>query len=86
MSYELYTLPNCEHCQEAKRFLNESGITYEEINLGNSQGQKRFQPLYKDNRDKIGRDNHGVVLPVLVESGDSEITRIVQGEEIKQLF
>ena len=86
MTYELYTFPNCEHCREIKEIFKDGQITYEEINIGSSQGKKVFQGLYKENRDSVKRDHAGIILPVLVESDDSGIIKIIQGEEIKQLF
>lgn len=86
MSYELYTLPNCGLCREIKEIFKGGGIEYREINIGSSQGKRVFQGLYKENRNSVKRDHTGIILPVLVESDDSKITRIIQGEEIKQLF
>ena len=87
MGYELYTLPNCEDCSKVKKDLKEKNVDCEEVSLAKHEKRIRFNKIYQQSRDSIRRDNGGaIILPVLVESDDSEIIRIIQGEEIKELF
>ena len=85
MGYELYTMPNCEKCREVKEILKENDMDYHEVNLVGS-GRKAFQEIYRNNKEEITRDSHGILLPILIESEGSEIVKIIQGEAIKDLF
>ncbi|MHB1005764.1 MAG: glutaredoxin family protein [Chloroflexota bacterium] len=33
MKVKIYTTPSCGYCQEAKRYLKENGVEYEEVNV-----------------------------------------------------
>jgi len=37
---EVYTLPDCSHCQEAKNYLKEKGISFLEINLKKKENRE----------------------------------------------
>lgn len=67
MGYDLYTMPNCEHCHEAKRFLDERGIEYNEINVTSGDGRKNFGEFYRGSHEFIERTDNGIVFPVFVE-------------------
>ena len=88
MSYDLYTLPGCHVCTEVKESLKEKGFTdsdYNEISL-KGPGRKSFHEIYRENRENIQRDYNGIILPVLIESNESEIVKILQGDEVKGLL
>lgn len=38
----LYSSNNCPHCQTAKKYLDQQGITYRLCNVKTPQGQKEF--------------------------------------------
>jgi glutaredoxin len=81
MNYELYTLPNCEHCEEIKNFLEERGIEYE------PKGANDFRKVYREIRERVVRDEEGgLPFPVLIGRNDSGIVDVAQREEIKKLF
>lgn len=82
MNYELYTLPNCEMCEEVKAHLEGANIVYSELGLGTSAGRKSFTANLGDARKDIKRENQGIVLPVLIRRSDSKIEVIAQGEKI----
>ena len=96
MSYDLYTLPNCEHCREAKIFLDEKGIEYREINVTSGEGKKDFGQFYRDSHefiertDKgIERTDKGIVFPVFVEWSEDRkrVEQILQNsDKIKELL
>ena len=82
-SYAVYTLPNCEKCEEIKNFMKEKKIAYEEINVGSMEGMKKLVGLYINNKDKIVLDEKGaIVLPILVKSY-SGYTKIIQ--DVKEM-
>ena len=68
---KLYTFPNCSKCSEVKKLLEEKGIKYNEVNTGIGSGRNEFNEFYKKNKDRIERDNGGIILPIFVS--DSEI-------------
>jgi len=88
MIYEIYTLPNCEKCSEVKEILNKKNVNYEEIDLGMSEGRKKFKEFYKDIRGMIVRDeNNMAILPIVIKRDNSKIETLVQGsEDIEKLF
>ena len=84
MVYDLYTFPNCHVCEEIKRYLKEQNMGYNEFSL-NGSGRKKFQETYKENKEGIKRDDKGIIVPILIETENSRIAKILQGEEIKNL-
>lgn len=77
MEYTLYSFPNCQKCDEVKKYFKEKGIKYDEINAGLGKGRDEFREFYYKNKNKIQREKDGaVMLPVLVKNGE-----IIQGLE-----
>ncbi len=72
----LYTTKNCPSCSKTKNFLNEKNIEWEEINVKENEGRKKFRNLYKENRDLIKRENDAIGFPIL-----SDGKQIYQGLE-----
>jgi glutaredoxin len=85
-NYQLFGLPNCEKCSEAKAFLKSIDIKYSEINLGMPTGKKEWgKILVRGYKPKT--DDHGYIMPILVKSEAAGIETIVQGpEDIRSLF
>ena len=89
MVYDLYTLPNCEHCREAKIFLDEKGVEYREINVTSGEGKKDFGQFYRDSHEFIERTDKGIVFPVFVEWSEDRkrVEQILQNsDKIKELL
>jgi glutaredoxin len=38
----LFSMPNCPHCETAKRYLEQQKITYRLVNVKSPAGQKEF--------------------------------------------
>ena len=60
---KIYTIPNCDHCQEAKDFCKENSIEYEEINLG-EKNNRSARAYYRNLGIKtapviVGNDKNG---------------------------
>ena len=84
--YQIYTLPECEHCHEALKIIKEKGIQLEQINAGSSEGMKKFRDFYAKYREQVKRDNSGcAVLPILVYQ-DDKFLAIHQGTEGLERF
>ena len=82
--YQVYILPNCEHCHKAIELMKQKNIEFEQISAGVSDGIARFREFYMKQKDKITRDANGtVVLPVVVyqENGSMRIHQGVEGLE-----
>lgn len=83
--YEVYMLPNCEHCHEAMKLMREKLIPFTPINAGVKEGIDSFREFYAKHRDEIKRVNGEVTLPVVVYQ-DNGNTRIHQGTEGLEKF
>ena len=58
-SYKIFTLPNCNKCQDAKAFLAAKGVSGEAIDMSQSDGLKEFRKYYVDLKGKLKRDADG---------------------------
>lgn len=72
----LYTTANCPSCAETKKFLNERKIPWQEVNVKEDEGRKRFNEFYRQNKSTIERKDGTIAFPIL--SNDSGV---VQGLE-----
>jgi ribonucleoside-triphosphate reductase len=61
--YEIYTMPNCDKCQEIKATLSQKAIEGTEYNLSETDGLKKVRNVLRNHRDKIKRNSDGS-LPV----------------------
>jgi glutaredoxin/pyruvate-formate lyase-activating enzyme len=59
----LYTAPGCSRCRIAKRFMDERGIAYEDIDI-KGEGKEEFGQFYRENRNNIVRGKEGIEFPV----------------------
>ena len=65
-SYKIFTFPNCEKCKDTKEFLSKISLLGEAIDLSSPDGKQNFQKYYKDVRQQLIRDEHGLQLPVVM--------------------
>ena len=95
MNYELFTYPNCPHCDEIRTFFKTKEIKYNDTNIGLTSGKKNsyWKHIYSrhlNNTQKLeSKPNGDLVFPILgvFASDDVEsLEKIVQGDEIKGLF
>lgn len=84
--YQVYTLPTCEHCQEALKLMKEKEIQFEQINAGSPEGMKKFRDFYAKHRDEIKRDISGCAILPVVFSEDNGSLRIHQGTDGLERF
>jgi len=84
--YQVYTLPTCEHCHEALKFMKEKEIQFEQINAGSSEGMKKFRDFYATHREQVKRDSFGcAILPIVLYQEDGNL-RIHQGTDGLERF
>lgn len=77
MTFTLFSYPNCTKCDEVKKYLNEKGIKYEEINAAIGDGKIKFREFYQKNKDEIKREkDEAIILPILLNERE-----IIQGIE-----
>lgn len=53
MNIKMYTTQWCGDCRHAKRFLNERGVAYEEIDLEVTEGAAEYVMKVNDGRRKV---------------------------------
>ncbi len=92
MKYELFTFPNCSHCDEIGAYLEEKSIEYDDVNIGLRSGKKNpyWGHIYKTQELKRKDDESGdLIFPILGIFQDENVEsleKVVQGDEIKELF
>ncbi len=62
---KIYTIPDCEHCEEAKKYFVDNKIEYEEINL--KEGGNKETLSMKRKFKKLGIDK----VPIIVLDEDN---------------
>lgn len=89
MSYQLFTFPNCSVCSDVKEYLKSRNVEYKEFNIGLSEVRKgAWAAIYKKLTSPLKKGNDdSPLMPIFVETRESgEIERILQGEDIKNIF
>jgi len=66
MTYTMFTAGVCPRCKIAKRYMDEHGLAYEEIDL-KAGGMDAFREFYAANRQFIRRVGEGVEFPVFTD-------------------
>lgn len=85
--YEVYTFPNCDKCLQVKEVLDDKGIEYKEINIGMPEGKKEFGKIYLKVINKLKKDEHGLIMPILVRMNGAGIEGLAQGvDEVLSLL
>jgi pyruvate-formate lyase-activating enzyme/glutaredoxin len=64
----IYTATGCSRCKIAKKFMDEQGIVYRELDI-KGDGKEPFGQFYRSNRNAVYRGKEGIEFPVLVEGG-----------------
>jgi glutaredoxin len=77
MTYKIYTMPNCEKCENIKEYLGSVQESYQEVDLGDDEGVAELRKIYVQLKDKIERTEDGQMpIPLFVSS---------EGDEVKQV-
>lgn len=66
MSQTIFTATGCARCKIAKKFMEERGIAYQELDI-KGDGKDTFAQFYRVNRSAIIRSEEGVEFPVLTD-------------------
>jgi len=88
-AYKIFTMPNCDKCMKAKRFLNDISVTGEHIDLSTKEGLAEFRNYYRDLKDKIQRNDDGSLpIPTILffDSSNNVVNIAHKPEELEELF
>ena len=66
MGHTIYTATGCTRCKITKKFMDEQGIAYEELDI-KGDGMQAFRKFYGANRSAIYRGEDGVEFPVVTD-------------------
>ena len=66
MSNTIYTATGCSRCKIAKKFMDERGIDYKELDI-KSDGKDAFGQFYRNNRSAVFRGKEGIEFPVFTD-------------------
>ncbi len=84
MEYLLFTFPNCEKCEELKKYLKEANLEVQENNLVLKESKMRIREFL----NYIKRDDTGaIILPSLVlkENGEDPVV-LNNRKELEEWF
>lgn len=66
MSNAIFTATGCARCKIAKKYMDQQGIGYEELDI-KREGKEPFGQFYRANRSSIFRGKGGVEFPVFTD-------------------
>ncbi len=66
MGNRIYSATGCVRCKIAKKFMDEQGIEYEDLNI-KGDGMEAFRKFYGANRSSIHRGEEGIEFPILTD-------------------
>lgn len=66
MSNTIYTATGCSRCKIAKKFMDERGIAYQDLDI-KGDGKEAFGQFYRDNRSAVYRGKEGIEFPVFTD-------------------
>jgi pyruvate formate lyase activating enzyme len=66
MGNTIYTATGCSRCKIAKKFMDERGILYQDLDI-KAEGKEAFGQFYRTNRDAVFRDKEGIEFPVFTD-------------------
>jgi hypothetical protein len=78
MTYELFTYPSCQRCEELKAFLGGTDLRGEEFSLARKEGKLKIREyLTFIKRDEKG----GMVLPILILKDEGGVKAVLASRE-----
>lgn len=66
MSHTIFTATGCARCKIAKKYMDQQGIGYEELDI-KGEGKEPFGQFYRANRSAIFRGKDGIEFPVFTD-------------------
>lgn len=66
MSNTIYSATGCVRCKIAKKFMDDQGIAYEDLNI-KGDGMEAFRKFYGANRSSIHRGEEGLEFPIFTD-------------------
>lgn len=66
MGNTLFTATGCGRCKIAKKFMDEHGIPYQEMDI-KAEGKEPFAQFYRNNRSSVYRGKEGIEFPVFTD-------------------
>ena len=66
MSNTIFTATGCSRCKIAKKFMDEHGIPFEELDI-KAEGKDPFGQFYRNNRSSVYRGKEGIEFPVFTD-------------------
>ena len=77
-TYELFSYPSCQKCEELKVYLGTTSLEGRELDLSQKEGKQRVREyLSLIRRD----DKGGMVLPILVFRGEAGVEAVLHSRE-----
>ena len=78
MNYLLFTYPNCQKCEELKKYLAETELGGQEYNLILKESKLKIREYL----DSIKRDDKGaIIIPTLVLQDEGGVAAVVNKRE-----
>ena len=78
MNYLLFTYPNCQKCEELKKYLVETELEGQEYSLILKESKLKIREYL----DSIKRDDKGaIIIPTLLLQGEGGVTAVVNTRE-----
>lgn len=66
MSNTIYSATGCMRCKIAKKFMDERGIAYQDLDI-KAEGKEAFGQFYRTNRSAVYRGKEGIEFPVFTD-------------------
>jgi glutaredoxin len=66
MTNTLYTATGCSRCKIAKKFMDERGIPFQELDI-KAEGKDPFGQFYRNNRTAVVRGKEGIEFPIFTD-------------------
>ncbi len=66
MGNTIFTATGCSRCKIAKKFMDEHGIPFEEMDI-KAEGKDPFAQFYRNNRSSVYRGKEGIEFPVFTD-------------------
>jgi glutaredoxin len=66
MTNTIFTATGCSRCKIAKKFMDERGIAYQDLDI-KAEGKDPFGQFYRNNRSNVYRGKEGIEFPVFTD-------------------